>query len=639
MSTIHFAVAGAQAVLLTAVGWIIGDLVTTFFRRNGVTGTPEPTEVRPLSDLGKGTVSIGHGAPESALMAVVGMVAFAVSLMLLHVVTWGSVFSNPWVVPGLAGLVLVLGRRRLPRVRVERWGTVAVLAVVATAMIAIYVVPALRGGSSVRTGDAPWHLGWTEQLLAGEVIPSGPAPQEVARNAYPWGFHAVLATLVRLVPGSSPLVAMDAVFFLLTAALPLGAAVLARTFSPRAGWGGAVAMSFVGGFGWLAARGAAFATSPGAGESGADLVVASPNSVYELFPPPLPRELGLVLVAAAGYLVIRSARAGIRAWVLSGATVGLVGLVSLPMFVSAALWMTVGALLQGTRRRRALLASWIPAVVVLGSWAGPVLFRYLRFEGFVNITPRLGKEWALPVALGSWGLLVVAALVGAGIVARRHQEEARIGLGFGVATTLLLGLAIARGIFDWNLAGNATLLHQGRVWPPAHLLAAAFSGVALLGVFDWLRPRGRAVTAAVAIAVGSASPVLASIHLGDIMAAGEEGFIYGGEAISASGSFVQEAAARLDAEDVVSVTGSDELAFLLFQFSGCRLAGFDHPSLTGNDLRIRYRQLADAWDRRIEAEGYEPTHLVVPGDDPPPRGQELASGTFAGRSWALYPAP
>ena len=36
--------------------------------------------------------------------------------------------------------------------------------------------------------------------------------------------------------------------------------------------------------------------------------------------------------------------------------------------------------------------------------------------------------------------------------------------------------------FDWTLAGNATLLHQGRVWPPMHLLGAALAGAALVAL-------------------------------------------------------------------------------------------------------------------------------------------------------------
>ena len=65
----------------------------------------------------------------------------------------------------------------------------------------------------------PWHLGWTEQLLGGDPFPTGPAP-EFGRNAYPWGLHATMATMVRLAPGTDPLVAFETLHLVLIAAHP-----------------------------------------------------------------------------------------------------------------------------------------------------------------------------------------------------------------------------------------------------------------------------------------------------------------------------------------------------------------------------------------------------------------------------------
>lgn len=570
-------------------------------------------------------------------MAVVGAVVFAVGLMLVHIVTFGKVFSSPFIVPVAGAVVLVAGRGSFKAVRFER-RALGALAVLAAVLLTLYFVPALRGGSSVRSGDSPWHLGWTEQLLGDETIPSGPAPQDVARNAYPWGYHAVIATLVRLVPGTSPLIALDAVFLILLAALPLGAAVLARTIDARAGWAAAMAASLVGGFGWISARGPAFATAPKAGEFGADLVAASPNGVYALLPPPLPRELGLVLLAAATFLLIRAHQGDVRARVVAGATVGLVGLVSVPVFVTAALWMTVAALLRPEGKGRAFLASAIPAALVWGTWSLPVVIRFVRFGGFVNITPELGKEWALPVALGSWGLLLVGTAAGASLAARRSGPGSTVLLGSAAAIVALLIFTIARAVADWGLAGNATLLHQGRVWPPAHLLGATFAGVAALYAFLWLQARSVMVavgTAAAVLAAGTASPILASIQLGRVMGSGAAGFAYARDEISHPRSFVHEAASRLGPEDVVRVEGNDDLAFLLFQFSGCRLAAFDDPRLEGNDLRIRYRALARRWDERIAGGGFEPTHRVGSVDPGSAVPGVLAEGTFEGDRWVL----
>jgi hypothetical protein len=614
VSAFHFFLSGLQAVLFVAIG------AATFPASRHISGP----EGRP-------------GVPERALMAVVGGVVFAVGLMLVHIVTYGKVFSSPGIVPIAGAIVLVAGRRSFKAIRMDRRALLA-LVTLAAVLFALYFVPALRGGSSVRSGDSPWHLGWTEQLLGNETVPSGPAPQEVARNAYPWGYHAVLATLVRLVPGTSPLIALDAVFFILLAALPLSAAVLARTIDARAGWAAAAAASLVGGFGWISARSPTFATVPKTGEFGADLVAASPNGVYALLPPPLPRELGLVLLAAAAFFLVRAHHGDVRARMVAGATVGLVGLVSVPMFISAVLWMTVAALLRPEGKGRALLASTIPAALVWSTWALPVLIRFVRFGGFVNVTPELGKEWALPVALASWGLLLVGAIAGALLAARRDRARSTVLLGSAGATVLLLTFTIVRAGADWSLAGNATLLHQGRVWPPAHLIGATFAGVAALHAFLWLQARGRMMavgTAAAVLATGAASPVLASIHLGRVMESGAAGFAYGRDEISHPRSFLHEAASHLGPEDVVDVVDNDELAFLLFQFSGCRLAALDDPRLEGNDLRIRFRGLAKRWDERIASGSFEPTHILAPLQAGALGSGALAEGRFRGTRWVL----
>jgi hypothetical protein len=90
----------------------------------------------------------------------------------------------------------------------------------------------------------------------------------------------------------------------------------------------------------------------------------------------------------------------------------------------------------------------------------------------------------------------------------------------------------------------------------------------------------------------------------------------------------------------VLVNGPDELAFLLFQFSGVRLARYDDPRSDGNDLRIRYEDLADEWDARMAAGGFDPDYIVLPAEGAAPGAEEpLVSSTYEGEMWALYPAP
>jgi hypothetical protein len=392
----------------------------------------------------------------------------------------------------------------------------------------------------------------------------------------------------------------------------------------------------VGGFGWVRAAGVDFVTSPGNARYGADLVVASPNSVYELFPPALPRELGLVMLAAAGWLTILGT--GSRrhnVWVAVGVAAGLVGLLSVPLFVTALLWMGGATWLvpRGSRLRWLAVAG-LSALAVFALWAGPVASHAIRFGGFVNITPKLGKEWPLLIAFASWGVLLPLAVAGFARSLKSRGGRALAVLAFGSFGLLLV--AITRGQFDWDLAGNATLLHQGRAWPPAHLLGAVFAGIGLLWLWDRVRERSRAlatVTLAVVLGVGAASPVLASQRLSEIIRGGGAGFEYGGEDL-APGSFVRRAAAFLGPDDVVDVRGNDELAFLLFQLSGTKLADFDDPRLEENDLRIRYADLAAAYDRAMDDGGFQATYLVVPA---PTDAYEraLARGSFQGRNWIL----
>jgi hypothetical protein len=495
----------------------------------------------------------------------------------------------------------------------------------------------LTGGSGVRTGDPPWHLGWTEQLLAGESVPTGPAP-ELARNAYPWGYHAILATTVRLVPGSDPLIAHEAMHVLLIAAIPLAAACLARTVNRRAGMAAAAAAGLVGGFGWLVAGSSEFVASPSEARFGADLVVASPNSVYELFPPALPREVALVALGAATVLLALAVRTGDRRLqVAAGGAMGMVGLVSVPMLLTAVVWIVTVCLVAATSDRiRASATILGSAIGVFILWAGPLAGNYIRFGGFVDITPQLGVEWAFPTALASWGILLPLAAAGLILVVTTQPPVvARVLIACVAGSCVLLALSIARARLDWGVFANETLLHQGRIWPPLHLLGAALAGIAVTTGYGWVRARSRklAVTiVTIVMAVGAASPVVAARGLTGILDLNLKGFIYDGTDL-ATDSFARRAAPMLGPDDVVAVEGSDDLAFLMFQLSGVRLASYDDPRLDGNELRIRFADLAREWDALVAAGGFEADFVVRRAEDPV--AGAVASGLFNGEMWVM----
>jgi hypothetical protein len=603
-----------QVLAFTLVGWATARLLLVPAR---------------LGDL---------GVVERAALTAGGFVGFAVVAMLLNIVSGGGVFGNRLAVPLLACIPVGwwaargyaradAGALRGVRPRYAVW--------LALALVALYVLPVLLTGSGVRTGDPPWHLGWTEQLLGGEAIPAGPAA-DFARNAYPWGYHAVLASLVRLVPSSTPLLAHEAVHLVLLASIPLVAAALARRVEMRAGVAAAACTSLIGGFGWVLAREPAFEPSPRAGRFGADLVTASPNSVYELLPPALPRELGLVLAGVAALLLVFALERGTtRARVAGGAAAGLVGVVSVPMLFTALAWAAVAWLFAGRGRVRAFVAVAVPALVVFALWAAPVAVGYLQHGGFVDITPRLGKEWPLPTALGAYGLLL--PLAAGGVVAARRVSAGRVLVALLSTSAGLLALAVGRDVFDWTVWNNATLLHQGRMWPPVHLLCGALGGLAAVRVYDVLRRRCRALAVAAVgagLAVAAASPVLASLQMKSILAELRSGYEYGGSDY-APGSFVREAGEVLGPGDVVS-GGTDDLLWALFQVSGARLARYDDARFDGNDLRIRYAELAHAWDERVATDGFEPTHLVVLASVASTEGGHVvAEGEFQGERWAL----
>lgn len=602
-----------QLALLGAVGWGLGNLVLDRITSG--------TEIEPI------------GVPERALAAFGGAILFAAGAMAAHIVLGGVVFGTPAAVPLLAVVALIATRRhlvvggRLPWLRLA--GAAAILGF-------LYLGPALIGGSSIRTGDPPWHLGWTQQLLHGEPVPTGPAP-EFGRNGYPWGLHAVMASAVRLVPGSTPMVALEMLHVALVAGIPLAAACIARRIRDDAGWAAAAAVSLIGGFGWMTVDEPDFVATPMNARYGADLVVASPNSVYELLPPALPRELGVVMLGISLWLLmaaVRSPRRHVR--FAAGASVGLVGILSVPLFVGALLWLGVaaGGVPEGSRLRW-IGATGGPALLVFALWGGPVLSNAIRYGGFVNITPQLGHEWPLPVALASWGLLLPLGLGGVALALR--SRSGRLQVALMASSGILLIAAVARSRFGWDLAGNATLFHQGRIWPPLHLLGAAFAGVALASLNAALS-RGRRTSWAAGItgailAVSAASPAVASYKMTELISRQTAGFEYARPDL-APGSFARRAATYLGPSDVVEVRGSDELAFVLFQLSGVRLADYDDPRLEDNDVRIRYADLARARDRKNATDGFDPTYLVLPAPEGP-YDRALVRGAYDERDWIL----
>ena len=130
-------------------------------------------------------------------LAVPAVSAYAFVLDLAHIAARGHVFSEPWLVRGLtvgAALAAAAAAVRKRPALGDRPTWIA-LAVVSVAIVGIWGSPVARVVPLGPPGsDAGMHAGWASQLLNGETTPSasisGPIP-----NAYPWEFHAVLATI------------------------------------------------------------------------------------------------------------------------------------------------------------------------------------------------------------------------------------------------------------------------------------------------------------------------------------------------------------------------------------------------------------------------------------------------------------
>jgi hypothetical protein len=139
---------------------------------------------------------------------------------------------------------------------------------------------------------------------------------------------------------------------------------------------------------------------------------------------------------------------------------------------------------------------------------------------------------------------------------------------------------------------------------------------------------------AAVVAVGAASPALASIRLTEVIETYDYGYLYRRPDFD-EGAFVPRAAAELEAHHVVRVEGSDFLGFLLFSLSGARLATYDDARLERNDLRIRYTQLAEQWDERMAAGGFDADYAVMRVSDAPEGAEPVIAGPFRDEMWVM----
>jgi hypothetical protein len=179
------------------------------------------------------------------------------------------------------------------------------------------------------------------------------------------------------------------------------------------------------------------------------------------------------------------------------------------------------------------------------------------------------------------------------------------------------------------------------MWPVAHLLGSAFAGAGLAAGFKWMKRRSeflaQLVVAALLI-VGSLSLWLSSQALTEIIMKHEDSWLYT-RADFAPDAFIGKAAEELDPDDVVQAPQDENnvLGFWLFQFSGSRVNGHSDSRYPGNELRIRYQDLAGRYGEVMASGGFEVDYMPMPASEATdiPSSAIVTEGVFRGETWVL----
>jgi hypothetical protein len=562
---------------------------------------------------------IGSGTVVALALAVPALCAFVFGLMLIHIATRGAILSTPWLPPvAVLATLLVLGRRAIahrvePPQRAARAEIFAALALVVVALL-VWGSPVFRLlPLDTTTGDLPWHMGLSSQLLNGESTPSAAVTGSVP-SYYPWLYHSVIAFVARFTPGAKAYLALGPLQMLLAAGSALAFFAIGREI--RGSWmTGAFAALFgaiAGGVGFVRLRGLDVVLTPrgrGGGRYWGDLLYKrSYNVAFANLSPPYPRDLALLLLATFVLLAgIGYARDQPLALSGAGVALGLSGLAGGETLLLGLL-VVAGVIVLPHRlgRFRRALALILPTFAVYCVWLVPVAVSYLRLGGFVNITKVGAVRLGLVAILGAWGVGVLFAVVGLiwWLPKVRDTPWARVlaVVLAASAVALLLSSLVTSGLGR----GFLSLSRRHRYWPLLHLAVVLYAAVGAGEVMDRLlrpdptaasRPRRWRLAAPVAVAVAAAtlalpSPVVASLALPSKMPSDP----------------LLEAAFRGRTDSVLARLDRGERACVAavplrmdaeaFAYTGYRLVAFKWHGYRRNLARIRWRRL----------------YAVIPGD-------------------------
>lgn len=459
------------------------------------------------------------------------LIAYALVLMLLHIITRGGVLSNAWLVRGLTlSLLFLLAVRKLkdrPLSDRKRGAAPAAWAMVALTLlgVALWCVPIFRLLPIDVTGDNNQHMGWTGQLLNGEPTPSVGLIAEVP-NSYPWLYHATTAVIANLIPGGRPYHTQGAWQMLQVVGMILALFGLGRQINGRLVTGSAAALfgSMTGGVGFflvdkidLVLRSRRDGGASALQYMGDLLNERSYNVAFHNLAPAFPRDVNYSLLCAfLLVLVLGLSRRSMPILVGSGVVLGMIGLMGAESFFVAFAIAVIAVLIAPRIPRVKSAASVLgPALALYAFWLVPTLVSYLRLGGFKNTA---NAPVALPplAILVSWGVVTPFAIVGFLRWLPKLRSDAGatvVAAAAAASATIILTAALIPALLG---PGFTTLGYQHRYWP---LLYIAFAVYAALGVtlvldrFFAIRPALAAVSVLVIIALAIPSPLIGTLSL------------------------------------------------------------------------------------------------------------------------------
>lgn len=536
-------------------------------------------------------------------LALPAVMAVSFVFMMVHIATGGRFFANPAAVRIATGICLVVPaalrlRSRHPRAPVPvgpilALGGILLVALIVWCRAVFQLPPAARG-------DTLLHLGWASQLRNGDALPTNALTGTVP-NYYPWLFHSLLAWVSTLIPGGRPFHSLGTlqlvqVFGSVTGLFTFGYLITRKWL---AGVSVALMGALTGGFGILAPMRALIFEVRGSGSlvgsTWGDLMATrSFNLALHNLAPIYPREITYALVPTLlilfGLAVMTKQRSYL---VVAGCLLGLIGLMGGEAFfvgISLAIvFVSVGGV---PGRLRNVLCITIPAAAIYATWAVPLLFNYLHYGGFSDLS-------SLPVVLtwtqvlGGWGMVTPLAVVGMVLLVRGFRgspPEGRLPLLYLGTVAVVLVAIIAIG--ESFGSGFETLGRAHRYWPLFFQACAICGGLGLA----WLIARAAKLHVAVAAflialvaSAAVASPLIASGLLGERKYT-DPNLV---EAIEDDGrSWLNVLSPRLGDDCVIAIsTREKHMTVEAFAYSGYRMVTYVWTFLTENSARVRWRDI------------------------------------------------